>query len=78
LAFFDGKLSLVSCHSLTRHPQESFGFQRLWVGTTTPLEVALADSCGCLDPGWDNEESALFNTPQTQVIALTKMWPDNC
>jgi hypothetical protein len=31
------------------HPQESFGFQRLLLFTTKPLEVAIADSCGCLD-----------------------------
>jgi hypothetical protein len=34
--------------SISRHPQESFGFQRLLLFTTKPLEVAKADSCGCL------------------------------
>jgi hypothetical protein len=31
------------------HPQESFGFQRLLIFAVKPLEVAIADSCGCLD-----------------------------
>jgi hypothetical protein len=32
-----------------RQPQESYGFQRLLICATKPLEVATADSCGCLD-----------------------------
>jgi N6-adenosine-specific RNA methylase IME4 len=37
--------------STSRHPQESFGFQRLSIDTTKPQEVAKADSCGCLEIG---------------------------
>jgi hypothetical protein len=40
----------------SRHPQESFGFQRLLIFTTKPQAVAKADSHGCLERVKQNEK----------------------